>query len=42
MRFYGSEQLAQLMVLEGEILIEQWRELKHIEGAKTKGESRRL
>lgn len=41
MRFYRSEQSAQLMVLEVEILIERWKELAHMEGTKTRGESRR-
>lgn len=41
MRSYGSEQSAQLMVLEGEILIERWKELKHMEGKKMRGQSRR-
>lgn len=41
MRFCRSEQSAQLMVLEVEILMEQWKELKHVEGTKTREESKR-
>lgn len=40
MRFYSSEHSAQLMVPEVEILIERWKELQHMEGAKTRGELR--
>lgn len=40
-RFYGSEQSAQLMVLEGVILSERGKEAKQMDETKIRGESRR-
>lgn len=41
MRFCRSEQSAQLMVPGVEILMERWKELKQVDGTKTREESKR-